>query len=289
MYGDKNPGDSIVFYFNTVSQSNAPITLVGGTVSVYKDGGATESTAGVTLSTDFDGKTGHHKVVITTASDGTFYSAGSDFEAFLSAGTVDGVDYTGFGLEQFSIQNRQTTVRSVLSGAIVAGSFAANALDAVWSTASRTLTAFAFSVTVGTNNDKTGYSLSSAGIQAVWDALTSALTTAGSVGKLLVDNLNATVSSRLASASYTAPDNSTISSINTSLTGSQSEPGQGVPAANASPLTKLSYLYKFLRNKHEQTSTEFKLYADDAVTVDQKAAVSDDGTTFSRGEVQAGP
>jgi hypothetical protein len=39
----------------------------------------------------------------------------------------------------------------------------------------------------------------------VWNALTSALTTAGSIGKLLVDNINATVSSRLASSSYTAP------------------------------------------------------------------------------------
>lgn len=51
-------------------------------------------------------------------------------------------------------------------------------------------------VTVGTNNDKTGYALSSAGVQAIWDALTSALTTAGSIGKLLVDNINATIGSR---------------------------------------------------------------------------------------------
>lgn len=56
-----------------------------------------------------------------------------------------------------------------------------------------------------TNNDKTGYALSSAGVQAIWDAFTSALTTVGSIGKLLVDNVNATISSRLASASYTAP------------------------------------------------------------------------------------
>ncbi len=33
-------------------------------------------------------------------------------------------------------------------------------------------------------------------IQAIWDALTSALTTSGSIGKLLVDNVNATISSR---------------------------------------------------------------------------------------------
>jgi hypothetical protein len=51
------------------------------------------------------------------------------------------------------------------------------------------------SVLVG---DKTGFSLSAGGVQAIWDALMTALTTAGSVGKLLADNLNATISSRLA-------------------------------------------------------------------------------------------
>ena len=53
-------------------------------------------------------------------------------------------------------------------------------------------------VIVATSNDKTGYSLSSAGVQAIWDALTSALTTTNSIGKLLVDNVNATISSRSA-------------------------------------------------------------------------------------------
>lgn len=58
-------------------------------------------------------------------------------------------------------------------------------------------------VTVGTNNDKTGYALSAAGLAAIWDRLTSALTTVGSIGKLLVDNVNATVSSR---SSHSAAD-----------------------------------------------------------------------------------
>lgn len=85
----------------------------------------------------------------------------------------------------------------------------------IWANATRTLSAFAFSVTVGTNNDKTGYALSSAGVQSIWDALTSALTTVGSIGKLLVDNVDATISSRLALGSYTAPDNTSITAIKT--------------------------------------------------------------------------
>ena len=59
------------------------------------------------------------------------------------------------------------------------------------------------SVTVGTNTDKTGYTLSAAGITALWAALTAGLTTVGSVGKLLVDQLNATIASR---SSHAAAD-----------------------------------------------------------------------------------
>lgn len=52
-------------------------------------------------------------------------------------------------------------------------------------------------VTVTTNNDKTGYGLSAAAVQAIWDALTSALTTVGSIGKRLVDNLTGDIYARL--------------------------------------------------------------------------------------------
>lgn len=44
-------------------------------------------------------------------------------------------------------------------------------------------------VNLTTNNDKTGYGLSAAAVQAIWDALTSALTTAGSIGKRIADFL----------------------------------------------------------------------------------------------------
>lgn len=61
-------------------------------------------------------------------------------------------------------------------------------------------------VTVTTNNDKTGYALSSAGVQAIWDALTSALTAVGSVGKLIVDYLDAAISSRASQTSVDTVD-----------------------------------------------------------------------------------
>lgn len=64
-----------------------------------------------------------------------------------------------------------SNVGAVTAGAIAAASFAAGALDAVWTVAARTLTAFGFSVTVGTNSDKTGYTTTAADQQASADEL----------------------------------------------------------------------------------------------------------------------
>lgn len=153
-------------------------------------------------------------------------------------------------------------------------------------------------------------------------------------GRDLGLNIDATVSSRLATAGYTAPDNATISAIAgyidtevaaiktqtdkltftvanqvdanvldwkssaapamtgdayAALTGVQAELGQGAPAANASVVNKIAYLYKAWRNRKTQTATTQSLFNDDAVTVDQKATVSDDGTTMVVGEVATGP
>lgn len=130
---------------------------------------------------------------------------------------------------------------------------------------------------------KTGYALSSAGIQAIWDALTSALTTAGSIGKLLVDNINATISSRATPAQV----NTEV--VDALATDTYAEPGQGAPAATTTLAAKIGYLYKSWRNKKEQTSTTFSLYDDAGSTVDQKSTVSDDATTATRGEIASGP
>lgn len=72
-------------------------------------------------------------------------------------------------------------------------------------------------------------------------------------------------------------------------TDTYAEPGQGSPSATTSIFAKINYLYKAWRNKSTQDATDYKLYNDNAVTVDQKATTSNDGTTFTRGEIQTGP
>lgn len=107
--GDFAAGSVIRRKFNTSSITDgSPITLAGTPVAkAYKDGAtATEVTTGVSLTVDFDSVTGLHQVAIDTSSDGTFYSAGSDFSVVLTAGTVGGTSVVGQEIAHFSIFNR---------------------------------------------------------------------------------------------------------------------------------------------------------------------------------------
>jgi hypothetical protein len=66
------------------------------------------------------------------------------------------------------------------------------------------------------------------------------------------------------------------------------EPGQEAPGATVSLAKKINYLYKAWRNKITQSATQTSLYNDAQDTIDQKATISDDGTTFTKGEIASG-
>ena len=66
------------------------------------------------------------------------------------------------------------------------------------------------------------------------------------------------------------------------------EPGQEIPPATNTLIQKIGYLYKLMRNKLTQTDTEIKVYNDAGDIVDQKAVISDDGTTYTRGKFGSG-
>jgi hypothetical protein len=68
-----------------------------------------------------------------------------------------------------------------------------------------------------------------------------------------------------------------------------SKPGQETPTDTPTRSYILELLYKHLTNKRTQTATQFSLYNDDAVTIDQKATFSDDGTTATTTELVTGP
>src|SRR5262249_14488668 len=119
-YGDIAPGQTIRIPFGTNTGAGAPITLAGTpSAAVYKDGNTTEGTTGASLSVDFDGKTGTHRVIIDTSADAVFYSAGSDFVVQLAAGTVNGQSVAGTPLGSFSILNR-SAIPSTIAAAVFA-------------------------------------------------------------------------------------------------------------------------------------------------------------------------
>lgn len=66
------------------------------------------------------------------------------------------------------------------------------------------------------------------------------------------------------------------------------QPGQEAPAATTTLTLMLRYLYKFLRNKRTQTATTETVYADNETTTDHVRTISDDGTTFTHGELKTG-
>ena len=104
--GDFRTGVTITDQFPTLYSGT--LTTLAGTPSLacYKDGSTTESTAGLTLTVDFDGKTGINHISLDTSADGTFYAAGSNFRVVIAAGTVGGASVIGFPVISFSLENR---------------------------------------------------------------------------------------------------------------------------------------------------------------------------------------
>lgn len=100
------------FKFTTRQFSTgAPFTLAGTpVVKVYKGSSTTtESTAGITLSVDFDGVTGLNNVLIDLSAD-AFYAVGEDYAIVITTGTVDSVSVVGETIATFSIENRHEEV-----------------------------------------------------------------------------------------------------------------------------------------------------------------------------------
>lgn len=175
-------------------------------------------------------------------------------------------------------------VPGVTNGLFIAGTNAATVVTtSLTTTFTGNLTGSVGSVTGAVGSVTAGVTLAAAAVQAIWDALTAALTTAGSIGKLLADNINATISSRA------TPVQVNTEVVDALAVDTYAEPGQAAPGATVTLATKIGYLYKAWRNRTTQTATDYNLYADNATTVDQKATFSDDATTADRSEIASGP
>lgn len=108
--GDRRLGDTIDFKFTTRQSTGAPTTLAGSpAVACYVGNGTTEITAGITLTVDFDSRTGLNHVRIV-ASGGNGFATATDVEVVITAGTVNSVSVVGEVVGTFSIENRSAVM-----------------------------------------------------------------------------------------------------------------------------------------------------------------------------------
>jgi len=142
-------------------------------------------------------------------------------------------------------------------------------------------------VTVGTNNDKTGYSIS--GTKTTLDVLKDfdPTTQEVDIGKVKgtpvtgvndfkadVTNLDATVSSRATPADVASELDTRVSTDTLNELGT-------APPKNPSIEQAIMWLYMMTRNVLKSTSTQMKVH-NDAGTVVATQNLSDDGTTFTK-------
>ena len=112
--GELIDGGTHDFTFTTKNSSDLPTTLSGTPVlSVYKNNSITQTTAGITLTVDFDGLTGlnHVRLVLTDA----FYVVDTDYHIVITAGTVGAASVVGTTVARFSIDNRGVISADIVS------------------------------------------------------------------------------------------------------------------------------------------------------------------------------
>lgn len=128
---------------------------------------------------------------------------------------------------------------------------------------------------------------------AVWDEAQSAHTTGGTFGEIATEIANILADTNELQSDdvpglIAALNNLSAAQVNAEVvdaldTDTYAELGS-VPAATASLTDKITWLFMLARNKGTQTSTVKTLLADDGSTTVATSTVSDDGTTFTRGE-----
>jgi hypothetical protein len=108
--GDYTLEDTIDFKFTTRDPTTmAPFALQGGAVAAYVGNSVTQITAGITLTTNFDGIEGlNHVRIVATNANG--YASGSDYDIVITSGVVDSVSVVGEVIGRFTLSRSAAAV-----------------------------------------------------------------------------------------------------------------------------------------------------------------------------------
>ena len=105
--GDFAIGKSVQHKFMTVNASGKPTTLGDSpTLLIYANGSVSGVASGLTLTTDFDTKTGLNHVTMLATSSVTGITSGAEYQIVIATGSVSGVSLAGFPICDFSLMNR---------------------------------------------------------------------------------------------------------------------------------------------------------------------------------------
>ena len=118
-HGDIRLGDTLDLKFTTRRfTTGAPFTLAGSPViSAYVGNSTTEITAGITLTVDFDSRTGLNNVRVV-ATSGNGYATASNVDLVITTGTVDSVSVVGEVVASFSIEARSALMAATAGRAL---------------------------------------------------------------------------------------------------------------------------------------------------------------------------
>lgn len=322
--GDFNVGATVLIPFNAYTHDDPSITatitnFANTDVHIHKGNSLTQrnNASGVTIDIDVDAITGGHWVEIDT-SDNTvadFFDSGNDYFVRLEGITVDGGTVNPI-IGHFSLDNRAVaglmistaiaTLASQVSFTLDAGSADNDAYNNCIAIVTDQTTRV--QKCVGRVSDYTGSSLTvtlaadpgiftmAAGdsIQIIATSVLANVAAVAGTAQTAGDIMNEIGTAGagltdLGGLSTAAKADVNAEVVDVLFTDTDAEPVQGTPGATISLADKIGFLYKGWRNKMTQTETTRSLLNDDAVTVDHKWTVSDDGTTATKGEVITGP
>ncbi len=268
--GDFVDDATVYIPFNTFDSNDpsASVTITNlaqADVEVWKNGVVqTTPGSGVTLTLNIGANNGSHLIAVDTSNttDAGWFATGNDYQVRINGTTVDGATINAW-VGSFSIQNRfmrgtdSAALASVL-GAAVGASISADIAAVKTETASIQTETTALDTLTKAAGD---------------GDLAAILVDTGEIGTAGAGLTNITINA----ASVTAVWAKAMSDL-----------AQGAPSVTASVFTAINYLYEAWRNKTTTTATLITVMKDDGSTGLVKSTISDDGTTFTKGEFITG-
>lgn len=175
------PGSETLYKTGVTGTTTTLATATTGAsvVSIYVTNGGSSYTSAPTVTVSGGGGTGATATATVLSNAVTLVTVTAQGSGFTSAPTVS---FTGGGGSGAAATAQLVTSTATAPNVNTTSTLVTD----IWTAASRTLSSFGFNVTVGSNTDKTGYSLASTGLDAIAVTDPGAPSNVTSISKMLV-------------------------------------------------------------------------------------------------------